>query len=68
MDGPFHIIRNEFQRTPLQRIDDAINSAKNHLFKLETENSTSKKEIDELKNTISTLQEERENRKKKKEN
>lgn len=59
MEGPFHLIRNEWQRTPLQRIEDTLNELTNHLDKIKKETNTSAAEIHELEVTKSTLQEER---------
>lgn len=56
------MIRNKWQRTPLQRIEDTLIELKCHVNKLETEKTSSKEEINELRNTIVTLKNERENR------
>lgn len=62
MDGPFTVIRNKWQRTPLERIDDAICEVRNVLSKIESEKNVSEHKVQDLKITICTLKIERETR------
>lgn len=56
MEGPFTLIRNKWQKTPLERIEQAISEVKEELNSCETE------ETENLTKTLETLESEKEKR------
>lgn len=62
MEGPFTIIRNKWQITPLERIENAIEEVKKEIQIKKSEKNI--EEIKELLKTIKVLEKERANRKK----
>lgn len=65
MQGPFVLIRNKWERTPLERIIDALSGVKTHMTEIKQQKIVPLEKINELKKTIETLETEKEKREKK---
>lgn len=57
MNGPFVINRNKWQRTPLERIEQAIEEIKEEI-KMEDSKTNNSRIIEDLSKTLETLEEE----------